>query len=174
MSEEANNIRSSYKSAAAAFAKRHNLEQVAADISALTGTKLSAGVLRNKFNRISRHNLTGDDLINLYVVTGDDTILDGLLFDCGLNAVRIRPSDDATPAPIRALNATAAIAGTTAMAAAVLNGERLTQSKRDAVFGGLMAGVEYLVQLATEVEEKFHAVPSLACAADMARAALGA
>ena len=39
---------------------------------------------------------------------------------------------------------------------------------------GIWAGIEHLVLLATEVEDRFHAVPGLACAADMARAALGA
>ena len=51
---------------------------------------------------------------------------------------------------------------------------RVSTAREDTFVAGLWAGIEHLVLLATEVEDRFHAIPSLACAADMARAAIGA
>ena len=62
----------------------------------------------------------------------------------------------------------AQILGVTARATTILAGDRVTKSHRNTVVGGLWAGIEHLVLLATEVEDRFHAIPSLACAADMA------
>lgn len=168
MSEHAPYLHSNFRSACTRFACAHNLEALAAELG------MSGHVLRNKFNQTQRHKLSAEDLIALYHATSDDTLFDGLLFDCGLTAVKVRAADDPTPAPVRALNATAQIAGVTAQAVNVLSGDRVSQSKRNAVVGGLIAGIEHLALLVTEVEDRFHAVPSLACAADMARAALGA
>ena len=72
------------------------------------------------------------------------------------------------------LTASAQLLGVTAQATTLLNGPRVTKAHRNAVISGLWAGIEHLVLIATEVEDKFHAVPSLACAADMARVAMGA
>ena len=55
-----------------------------------------------------------------------------------------------------------------------MGSEMCIRDSRNTVVGGLWVGIEHLVLLATEVEDRFHAVPGLACAADMARAALGA
>ena len=74
----------------------------------------------------------------------------------------------------QALNAGAQILGVTAQATTILAGDRVTKSHRNTVVTGIWAGIEHLVLLATEVEDRFHAVTGLACAADMARAALGA
>lgn len=169
MSNYQPNLHIGFTSACDRFAATHNLALVASQIG------MSADVLRNKFNPAQeRHKLTATDLIAIYKATGDDTLFDGLLFDCELTAVAITPSRDKAPISHRVIDATAKVAGVGAQAVYILESDRVTKGQRNALVGSLMATIEQLVQLATEVEEKFHAVPSLACAADMARAALGA
>lgn len=172
MSNQRTHSHSHFAVACDLFKQAHNISQLADDIG------MSGHVLHNKFNpACERHNLTAQDLIALYHVTGDDTLFDGLLFDCQLTAVRL-PSSDAVIQPEaraqQALTAGAQILGVTSQATTILAGDRVTKTNRNTVLTGLWAGIEHLVLLATEVEDRFHAVPGIACAADMARAAMGA
>lgn len=162
---------SHFAAACDAFKERHNVSQLERELG------MKSGMLHNKFNpACPNHKLTGEDLIRLYRATGDDGLFDGLMFDCGLTAVRLPAA--ATVAPEaraqQALNAGAQIMGVTAQATTILAGDRVTKTNRNTIVGGLWAGIEHLVLLATEVEDRFHAVPSLVYATDVARAALGA
>ncbi|WP_447835301.1 phage regulatory CII family protein [Aeromonas salmonicida] len=156
--------------ACALFAARYSIADVAREAG------IGDQMLRNKLNPDQPHQLTVRDLVALYHATGDDTLFDGLLFDCGLTAVRLPAAATAAPEARaqQALNAGAQIMGVTAQATTILAGDRVTKSHRNTVVTGIWAGIEHLVLIATEVENKFQAVPGLACAADMARAALGA
>ena len=154
------------------FKRNNNLSQLGRELG------MPRGVLNNKFDPANeKHKLTALDLIALYRATGDDTLFDGLMFDCNLTAVRL-PASDAVIQPEaraqQALTAGAQILGVTSQATTILAGDRVTKTNRNTVLTGLWAGIEHLVLLATEVEDRFHAVPGLACAADMARAAMGA
>lgn len=159
-----------YEAACALFAARYSI----ADIARESG--IGEQMLRNKLNPDQPHQLTARDLVAIYQVTGDDTLFDGLLFDCDLTAVRLPGAAKVAPEARaqQALNASAQILGVTAQATTILAGDRVTKNNRNTVVTGIWAGIEHLVLLATEVEDRFHAVPGLACAADMARAALGA
>ncbi|MFB2831797.1 phage regulatory CII family protein [Aeromonas jandaei] len=172
MSNQRTHSHSHFAVACDLFKQAHNISQLADAIG------MSGHVLHNKFNpACERHNLTAQDLIALYHATGDDTLFDGLLFDCNLTAVRLPASDAAIQPEARAqqaLTAGAQILGVTSQATTILAGDRVTKTNRNTVLTGLWAGIEHLVLLATEVEDRFHAVPGLACAADMARAAMGA
>ena len=171
MSNERTRSHSHFAGACDLFKQAHNISQLAEAIG------MSSHVLHNKFNpACERHNLTAHDLIALYHATGDDTLFDGLLFDCGLTATKLPAAAAPTPEARaqQALTASAQLLGVTAQATTLLNGPRVTKAHRNAVISGLWAGIEHLVLIATEVEDKFHAVPSLACAADMARVAMGA
>lgn len=172
MSTHKTSVHHGFESACDRFKASHNLEDIAAAIG------MRPDVLRNKFNPAqTKHKLHAVDLINIYRVTGDDTLFDGLLFDCQLTAVRL-PSSDAVIQPEaraqQALNAGANILGVTAQATQVLNSGRVTKHHRNALMTGLMAGIEHMVLLATEVENKFNSIPTIACAADIARTAMGA
>lgn len=171
MSNQRTHSHSHFAAACDLFKQAHNISQLADAIG------MTSHVLHNKFNpACERHNLTAQDLIALYQATGDDTLFDGLLFDCGLTAVRLPGAAQVAPEARaqQALNASAQILGVTAQATTILAGDRVTKNNRNTVVTGIWAGIEHLVLLATEVEDRFHAVPGLACAADMARAALGA
>mgnify|MGYP000464564095 FL=1 len=171
MSNERTHSHSHFAGACDLFKQAHNISHLAESIG------MSSHVLHNKFNpACERHNLTAQDLIALYHATGDDTLFDGLLFDCQLTAVRLPAAAIVAPEARaqQALNAGAQIMGVTAQATTLLAGDRVTKSHRNTVVTGIWAGIEHLVLLATEVEDRFHAIPSLACAADMARAAIGA
>lgn len=172
MSNQSRISHNNFSAACDLFKQAHNLSELEREFG------LPKGTLHNKFNPASeKHKLSALDLIGLYQATGDDTLFDGLLFDCGMTAVRL-PASDAVIQPEaraqQALTAGAQLLGVTAQATTLLNGPRVTKAHRNAVISGLWAGIEHLVLIATEVEDKFHAVPSLACAADMARASLGA
>ncbi|MCR3959597.1 phage regulatory CII family protein [Aeromonas veronii] len=172
MSNQRTHSHSHFAVACDLFKQAHNISQLADDIG------MSGHVLHNKFNpACERHNLTAQELIAIYHATGDDTLFDGLLFDCNLTAVRL-PASDAVIQPEaraqQALTAGAQILGVTSQATTILAGDRVTKTNRNTVLTGLWAGIEHLVLLATEVEDRFHAVPGIACAADMARAAMGA
>ncbi|MFQ2218350.1 phage regulatory CII family protein [Aeromonas enteropelogenes] len=172
MSNQLNFSHSHFAAACDAFKAAHNISQLERELG------MTRGLLHNKFNKAcENHKLTAVDLIALYRVSGDDTLLDGLLFDCSLTAVRL-PSPEITIAPEtraqQALDASARIMGVTAQATQVLSSGRITKGHRNALVGGLMAGIEHMVLLATEVEQKFNSIPTLACAADIARASLGA
>lgn len=161
-----------FAAACDAFKDAHNISQLERELG------MKSGVLHNKFNpACTSHKLTAVDLIALYRATGDDGLFDGLMFDCNLTAVRL-PSSDAVLQPEaraqQALNAGASILGVTAQATQVLNNGRVTKHHRNAVMTGLMAGIEHMVLLATEVENKFNSIPTIACAADIARTAMGA
>lgn len=171
MSNQHTHSHSHFAAACDLFKQAHNISQLAEAIG------MTSHVLHNKFNpACERHNLTAQDLIAIYHATGDDTLFDGLLFDCGLTAVRLPGAAQVAPEARaqQALNASAQILGVTAQATTILAGDRVTKNNRNTVVTGIWAGIEHLVLLATEVEDRFHAVPGLACAADMARAALGA
>ncbi|MGK8176070.1 phage regulatory CII family protein [Aeromonas dhakensis] len=171
MSNQRTHSHSHFAAACDLFKQAHNISQLADAIG------MTSHVLHNKFNpACERHNLTAQDLIAIYHATGDDTLFDGLLFDCGLTAVRLPGAAQVAPEARaqQALNASAQILGVTAQATTILAGDRVTKNNRNTVVTGIWAGIEHLVLLATEVEDRFHAVPGLACAADMARAALGA
>lgn len=171
MSNQRTRSHSHFAGACDLFKQAHNISQLAETIG------MSHHVLHNKFNpACERHNLTAHDLIALYHATGDDILFDGLLFDCGLTATKLPAAAAPTPEARaqQTLTASAQLLGVTAQATTLLNGPRVTKAHRNAVISGLWAGIEHLVLIATEVEDKFHAVPSLACAADMARVAMGA
>lgn len=172
MSTHKTSVHHGFDSACDRFKAAHDLEAIA------TAIGMSGHVLRNKFNPAqTKHKLHAVDLIAIYHATGDDTLFDGLLFDCHLTAVRlpsasteIKPEDRAQ----QALNAGAQILGVTAQATQVLSSGRVTKRNRNSVMTGLMAGIEHMVLLATEIEQKFNSIPTLACAADLACSAMGA
>lgn len=172
MSNKHNFSHSHFSAAGDVFKGNYNLSQLGRELG------MPRGVLNNKFDPANeKHKLTALDLISLYHATGNDILFDGLLLDCGLTAYRL-PSSDAVIQPEaraqQALNAGASILGVTAQATQVLNTGRVTKHHRNAVMTGLMAGIEHMVLLATEVEQKFNSVPTLACAAEIARTAMGA
>lgn len=156
-----------FDSACSRFVASHSLAEVA------RAAAINEQMLRNKLNPDQPHQLTVRDLAAIYRATGDDTLFDGLLFDCGLTAVAIHPSHDSAPLTHRVIDTTARVAGAGAQAVQLLGSGRVTRRQRNALVGTLMVTVEQLVLLVTEVESKFQTVPNLACAADLARAALG-
>ena len=74
------------------FKGRYNLSELGRELG------MPRGVLNNKFDPANeKHKLTALDLIALYRTTGDDTLFDGLLFDCGLTATKLPAAAAPTP-----------------------------------------------------------------------------
>ena len=74
--EENNKPIDAFNSACERFAAKY----VTSDIAKAAG--IQSQMLRNKLNPDQPHQLTAIDLIALYHATGDETLIDGLLFCC--------------------------------------------------------------------------------------------
>lgn len=76
-----------FESACSRFKSNHVISQIAPSAG------IDAQVLRNKLGPDQPHQLTVVDLIALYHATdGDETLIDGMLLECGLTAIADRKS----------------------------------------------------------------------------------
>ena len=150
-----------YLSACDRFSISHNLEEVADAIG------MSGHVLRNKFNRAQKHKLSGEDLIALYHATGDETLFDGLLLECDLTAVAIPHAERAPSLPHQAIDLNAKVASIGQRALELTDRGRITRSERNTLVSVATSAMGSLAILIHDIEARFQAVPTLACASDI-------
>jgi hypothetical protein len=157
-----------FDSACERFATSHNLSMIA------RGTGIKEQVLRNKLNIEQPHKLTVEEMIAIYHATGDETLLDGALFECGLTAVKL-PDADARPHLVaRAVELNASVAGLGMHAVQVTSSGRITKGQRNTIVSVATAAMGELAILITEVENKFQTVPAVGCCIDAVRMMAGA
>lgn len=161
MSNITQNIHPHYRGACAGFVKEHNVKKLAASIG------MSAHVLRNKFNQQQKHKLSGDDLIAIYRATGDASLLSGLLFECGLTAVAIPKTERAPSLPHQAIDLNAKIASIGQRVLELAERGRITRSERNTLVSVATSAMGSLAILIHDIEARFQAVPTLACASDI-------
>lgn len=150
-----------YRGACASFAEKHNVEQVAASIG------MSSHVLRNKFNEAQKHKLSGDDLIKLTLATKDQTLLQGVLFECGYTAMPIPAATRAPSMTHQVIDLTAKLASLGQRALEITSGGRITRSERNTLVSVATSAMGSLAILIHDIEARFQAVPTLACASDI-------
>lgn len=156
-----------FQSACDRFAALHNITEVA------QAAGINPQVLRNKLNADQPHQLTVRDLITLYQVTGDETLLDGALLDCGLTAVRLPGAEEQPHLVSRAIELNAAVSGLGVHALQVTSTGRVTKGQRNTIVGVATAAMGELAILINEVENKFQSMPVAGCCVDALRTMAG-
>ncbi|WP_421316528.1 phage regulatory CII family protein [Aeromonas veronii] len=151
-----------FESACSRFAASHSLAEVA------RAAGIGEQVLRNKLNPAQPHQLTARELVAIYHATeGDETLFDGLLLECGLTAVVIPKAERATSLPHQAIDLNAKIASIGQRALELTDRGRITRSERNTLVSVATSAMGSLAILIHDIEARFQAVPTLACASDI-------
>lgn len=151
-----------FESACSRFAANHSLAEVA------RAAGIGEQLLRNKLNPAQPHQLTARELVAIYHATeGDETLFDGLLLECGLTAVAIPKADRAPSLPHQAIDLNAKIASIGQRALELTDRGRLTRTERNTLVSVATSAMGSLAILIHDIEARFQAVPTLACASDI-------
>ncbi|KAE9634736.1 MULTISPECIES: phage regulatory CII family protein [Aeromonas] len=151
-----------FESACSRFAASHSLAEVA------RAAGIGEQVLRNKLNPEQPHQLTARELVAIYHATeGDETLFDGLLLECGLTAVAIPKAERAPSLPHQAIDLNAKIASIGQRALELTDRGRITRSERNTLVSVATSAMGSLAILIHDIEARFQAVPTLACASDI-------
>ncbi|WP_429065495.1 phage regulatory CII family protein [Aeromonas bestiarum] len=149
-------------SACQRFAASHNMAEIAQRVG------MNPQLLRNKLNPDQPHELTVAELIAITQASdGDETLLDGALFGCGLTAVAIPKSERAPSLPHQAIDLNAKIASIGQRALELTDRGRITRSERNTLVSVATSAMGSLAILIHDVEARFQAIPALTCASDI-------
>ncbi|MGL4923315.1 phage regulatory CII family protein [Aeromonas sp. 30P] len=149
-------------SACQRFAASHNMAEIA------QRTGMNPQILRNKLNPDQPHELTVAELIAITQASeGDETLFDGALFGCGLTAVAIPQAERAPSLPHQAIDLNAKIASIGQRALELTDRGRITRSERNTLVSVATSAMGSLAILIHDIEARFQAVPTLACASDI-------
>ena len=158
---------SAFNSACERFAAQYVLSDVAKKAG------LREQMLRNKLNPDQPHQLTVDDLIKLYQATGDETLIDGALFCCGLTAFALPKSTSDAQLIERTIELNAQVGGIGSQALQIHKQGRMTKTQRNRAVSAATVAMGELAILINEIELKFQTVPGLGGAIDAARTIAG-
>jgi hypothetical protein len=129
---------------------------------------LNPQTLRNKLNPEQPHELTVAELIAITQASeGDETLFDGALLCCGLTAVAIPQTERAPSLPHQAINLNAQVANIGQRALELTDRGRITRSERNTLVSVATSAMGSLAILIHDIEARFQAVPTLACASDI-------
>jgi hypothetical protein len=149
-------------SACQRFAASHNMAEIAQRAG------MNPQLLRNKLNPDQPHELTVAELIAITQASeGDETLFDGALFGCGLTAVAIPKAERAPSLPHQAIDLNAKIASIGQRALELTDRGRITSSERNTLVSVATSAMGSLAILIHDIEARFQAVPTLACASDI-------
>lgn len=151
-----------FESACSRFKSNHEISEIAPSAG------IDAQVLRNKLNPDQPHHMTVADLISLYHATdGDETLIDGMLLECGLTAIAIPRTDRASSLPHQAIRLNADVANIGMRAVELADRGRVTRTERNTIVSVATSAMGSLALLIHDIEARFQAVPTLACASDI-------
>lgn len=146
----------SFRSACERFASRYVMTELSRELG------MREQMLRNKLNPTQPHQLTVRDLIALYMVTKDESLIDGALLDCGLTAVRLPSVADEDPQLLRrAIQLNAVVGGIGSQAMEIVERGRVTKTQRNMLVDAATVALGDLVIFINEIDAKFQAVPGL-------------
>ncbi|MFM5709845.1 MAG: phage regulatory CII family protein [Aeromonas veronii] len=149
-------------SACQRYAASHNMAEIAQRVG------MNPQLLRNKLNPDQPHELTVAELIAITQASeGDETLFDGALFGCGLTAVAIPQAERAPSLPQQAIDLNAKIASIGQRALELTDRGRITRSERNTLVSVATSAMGSLAILIHDIEARFQAVPTLACASDI-------
>ncbi|OLQ73055.1 hypothetical protein BIU84_19285, partial [Aeromonas hydrophila] len=148
-----------FESACSRFTSSHVISKVAA------AAGIDAQVLRNKLNPDQPHQLTVADLVALYHATeGDETMIDGMLMECGLTAIAIPSAERAPSLPHQAIDLNAKVASIGQRALELSERGRVSRTERNTIVSVATSAMGSLALLIHDIEARFQAVPTVACA----------
>lgn len=151
--------------------ERFAANYVTSDLAKAAG--MQPQMLRNKLNPDQPHQLTAADIVALYHATGDETLIDGLLFCCGLTAFELPKTLSGTQLIERTIDLNANVSGLGSHALQIHKNGRVTRTQRNMVVNAATVAMGELAILINEVESKFQTVPGLGGAIDAARTIAG-
>ncbi|MBV7598011.1 phage regulatory CII family protein [Aeromonas sp. sia0103] len=151
-------------SACQRFAETH--KGSVAEIARTIGMK-NPQTLSNKLNTEQEHELTVAELIAITRATGDETLFDGALLCCGLTAITIPQTERAPSLPHQAIDLNAKVASIGQRALELTDRGRITRSERNTLVSVATSAMGSLAILIHDIEARFQAVPTLACASDI-------
>lgn len=151
--------------------ERFSAGYVLSEVAPAAGIKEQ--MLRNKLNPDQPHQLTVADMIALFHATGDETLIDGMLFCCGLTAFEMPKTTSDTQLIERTIELNANVGGLGSQAMQIHKQGRVTKTQRNMVVNAATAAMGELAILINEIESKFQTVPGLGCAIDAARTLAG-
>lgn len=151
-----------FESACSRFKSNHVISQIAPSAG------IDAQVLRNKLGPDQPHQLTVVDLIALYHATeGDETLIDGMLMECGLTAIAIPSAERAPSLPHQAIDLNAKVASIGQRALELSERGRVSRTERNTIVSVATSAMGSLALLIHDIEARFQAVPTVACASDI-------
>ncbi|HGY5236685.1 TPA: phage regulatory CII family protein [Aeromonas salmonicida subsp. pectinolytica] len=151
-----------FESACSRFKANHEISAIAPSAG------IDAQVLRNKLNPDQPHQLTVADLIALYHATeGDETLFDGMLLECGLTAIAIPNAERAPSLPHQAIDLNAKVASIGQRALELAERGRVSRTERNTIVSVATSAMGSLALLIHDIEARFQAVPTVACASDI-------
>lgn len=151
--------------------ERFSSSYVLSEVAPAAGIKEQ--MLRNKLNPDQPHQLTVADIIALYHATGDETLIDGMLFCCGLTAFELPKTLSDAKLIERTIELNANVSGLGSHALQIHKAGRITRTQRNMVVNAATVAMGELAILINEIESKFQTVPGLGCAIDTARTVAG-
>ncbi|CNJ97076.1 regulatory CII family protein [Yersinia mollaretii] len=142
-----------WDSALRRFAGMTDIQKLAKSVA------INPQTLRNKLNPAQPHELTVIEMLRITHVTGDYTLLDGLLAQLGrLPSMKMADRTDLRDLPECILQITAAN-GTLANETVLLMADsRLSKRRKDAIVSQANNAVRDLAIFAYSIEERFHRV----------------
>lgn len=148
-----------FDSACRHFNAEHNTEGLALEAN------IKPQVLRNKLNPDQPHQLTAIEVIRLTTITGDRSLIDGLLMqaDCLPSVPCNQVNADIN---YEALNAVIAVGGMAQEVKEIKNGQRITQTRKNKILGYTSHLIACASMIAFSLESRFHSTPTLAAAID--------
>ncbi|GLR75966.1 phage regulatory CII family protein [Aliivibrio sp. S4TY2] len=151
-------------SAMVRFTAKEDLEKLAGAVG------MKGQMLRNKLNGAQPHQLQVIELLKITKASGNKAIIEGVLLELGLTAVEL-PKLEATNKELthRVLEVTATTGEITRHTLDINQTNRVTLKTKDAIVEKAQYTINELVLLMAEVEHKFHSIPVLSCAFDIAQ-----
>ncbi|EKN4058340.1 phage regulatory CII family protein [Yersinia enterocolitica] len=145
-----------WDSALRRFAGMTDIQQLAESVA------INPQTLRNKLNPAQPHELTVIEMLRITHLTGDYTLLDGLLAQLGrLSSMKMADKTDCCDLPECILQITAATGTLANETVQMMADNRLSKLRKDTMVTQANQAVQNLAMFAYSIEERFHRISEL-------------
>ncbi|EMQ2082238.1 phage regulatory CII family protein [Yersinia enterocolitica] len=145
-----------WDSALRRFAGMTDIQKLAESVA------INPQTLRNKLNPAQPHELTVVEMLRITHVTGDYSLLDGLLAQLGrLPSMKMADKADCCDFPECILQITAATGTLANETVQLMADNRLSKRQKDTMVTQVNKAVQNLAMFAYSIEERFHSISEL-------------